>query len=125
MPNIVITGASKGIGKAIAEIFVQNHANVCICARNENDLNSTVAELKRVNTTVNIFAKVCDMSVKEEVKAFAEYVLQVFDNVDVLVNNAGVFIGGQMHNEPEGTLEKMIETNLRKFRRMFLSNMKH
>lgn len=112
MPNIVITGASKGIGKAIAEIFVQHHANVCICARNENDLNETVAELKRVNTTVNIFAKVCDMSVKEEVKAFAEYVLQVFDNVDVLVNNAGVFVGGQMHNEPEGTLEKMIDTNL-------------
>ena len=112
MPNIVITGASKGIGKAIAEIFVKHQANVCICARNESDLNTAVAELKSMNSTVQIFAKVCDMSLKEEVKSFAAYVLQVFDTIDVSVNNAGVFIGGQMHNEPEGTLEKMIDTNL-------------
>lgn len=112
MANIIITGASKGIGKAIAEIFVKHGNNVCICARNENELQNTVSNLKLLNKEAKIFFAVCDMSIKEDVKYFAEFALQQFDKIDVLVNNAGVFIGGQMHNELSGTLEKMIDTNL-------------
>jgi NADP-dependent 3-hydroxy acid dehydrogenase YdfG len=52
------------------------------------------------------------VSKKDDVKLFADFVLQQFDKIDVLINNAGVFLGGQMHNEAEGTLEKMIDTNL-------------
>ncbi len=112
MPNIVITGASKGIGKAIAEIFVKHGNHVCICARNEADLMQTKNELSALNTNAKVFAMPCDMSKKNEVKQFADYTLQQFNKVDVLINNAGVFLGGQMHNEAEGTLEKMIDTNL-------------
>lgn len=112
MANIIITGASKGIGKAIAEIFVTNGHNVCICARNEEALKETAAKLKNINTHSKVYFKTADMSDKKSVKDFANFTLQNFNQVDVLINNAGVFIGGQMHNEQEGTLEKMIDTNL-------------
>ena len=54
----------------------------------------------------------CDVSKREEVKVFAEKVLNEFGAVDIIVNNAGVFLPGQVINEEEGTLEKLIETNL-------------
>lgn len=112
MPNIVITGASKGIGKALAEIFVKQGNHLCICARNEVDLTRTKYELSILNAHSKVFTMPCDMSKKNEVKQFAHFVLQHFDKIDVLINNAGVFLGGQMHNEAEGALEKMIDTNL-------------
>ncbi len=112
MANIIITGASKGIGKAVAEIFVKHGHNVCICARNEETLKETAAKLKALNTQSEIYFKSTDMSDKKSVEDFANFALQHFNKVDVLINNAGVFIGGQMHNEKEGTLEKMIDTNL-------------
>jgi short-subunit dehydrogenase len=112
MPNIVITGASKGIGKSLAEIFVKHGNHVCLCARNEAALTQTKNELLALNPNVEVHTFSCDVSKKDDVKQFANFVLQQFGTVDVLINNAGVFLGGQMHTEPEGTLEQMIDTNL-------------
>jgi short-subunit dehydrogenase len=112
MPNIVITGASKGIGKSLAEIFVKHGNHVCLCARSEVALTQTKNELLALNTNTEVHTFSCDVSKKDDVKQFADFVLQRFNTVDVLINNAGVFLGGQMHNEAEGTLEQMINTNL-------------
>jgi NADP-dependent 3-hydroxy acid dehydrogenase YdfG len=112
MKTAIITGASKGIGKAIAEIFVENNFNVAICARNENELTNTAAELQKINPKAKIFAAVCDVSKKNQVLAFGQSCLTEFSKIDVLVNNAGVYLPGQVHEEEDGTLEKLIETNL-------------
>lgn len=115
--NIIITGASKGIGKAIAEAFAAEGANLFLCARNELTLYNTVAELQTRYPASVIRAKPCDMSVKEVVKDFAAWILADLKNhssekIDVLVNNAGTFTPGSTYNEAEGLLEKMMETNL-------------
>lgn len=112
MLNAVITGASKGIGKAIAEIFVKNNFNVCVCARNEDSLKQLEEELKQINNDVKVYYKTCDVSNKDEVKAFGEFVKQHFTKVDVLVNNAGVFLGGAMHLEADEQFENMMHTNV-------------
>jgi len=108
----IITGASKGIGFATAKKFVENNFNVAICARNQTSLDKAVHELKKLNPNVEIFALPCDVSKKAELLSFAEKVLLKFKNIDVLVNNAGVFFPGEVHQEKEGVLEQMIETNL-------------
>ncbi len=110
--NIVITGASKGIGKAIAEKFLVPGNNLFICARNENDLLKFVNEKASSTPGVVIKYFVADLSHKKEVKDFSSWLLSQDVSIDILVNNAGQFIPGNVYNEEEGTLEKMIAVNL-------------
>jgi short-subunit dehydrogenase len=112
--TIVITGGTRGIGRAIAEKFTKGGFNVAICARSENDLLAMDSELTklRAHESQSILTAKCDISKRDELKAFAGDVLHAFGHVDVLVNNGGVFLPGQIHNEEEGLLEKLIETNL-------------
>jgi short-subunit dehydrogenase len=109
--NIIITGASKGIGKAIADIFAANGHNVFLCSRGEVALYKTVEELMTKYPAVTIKAKPFDLSKKEEAIAFANWCLS-YAVPDVLINNAGLFEPGSVHNEPDGTLESQIATNL-------------
>ncbi|MEP7141675.1 MAG: SDR family NAD(P)-dependent oxidoreductase [Ferruginibacter sp.] len=115
--NIIITGASKGIGRAIAAAFAAEGAELFLCARNEINLYNTVAELQTSNPASLIKAKAFDLSVKEDAKSFGTWVLDglkhtVSGKVDVLVNNAGIFTPGSIYDEEEGLLEKMMETNV-------------
>jgi short-subunit dehydrogenase len=110
--NIIITGASKGIGKAIAEIFAAANHTLFICSRNEMDLYKAVEFLQTNYPNATIHAKPTDMADKQAVIAFAQWVLNKNITIDVLVNNAGQFIPGSIFNEDEGILEQMIGANL-------------
>src|ERR1700712_3726821 len=110
--NIIITGASKGIGKAIAEIFAAQGHTLFICSRNEVNLYKTVESLLGLYPNATIHAKPTDMANQKEVKAFADWVISKTNSVDILINNAGQFIPGSIYNEEEGLLEKMISANL-------------
>ena len=110
--NVVITGASKGIGKAIAIDFAALGAHLFLCARNEISLYNTVAELQQKYPTCTVNARIADMSKKEDAKNFGEWILDRTKQVDILINNAGQFIPGSIYNEPEGLLEQMININL-------------
>lgn len=109
--NIIITGASKGIGKAIAAKFASEGNTLLLCARDEKQLIETAEELGRLYPQSVFHVKATDISRREEVQEFAEGVLS-FGNVDILVNNAGQYLPGSVNDEEEGILEKMIETNL-------------
>ncbi len=109
--NIVITGASKGIGKAIAEVFAANSHDLFLCSRGELALYKTVEELMTRFPAVTIKAKPFDLSKKEEAIAFGNWCLS-FAEPDILVNNAGLFEPGSVYNEPDGTLESQLATNL-------------
>lgn len=100
---LVVTGGSKGIGRAIIEKFATEGFDICTCSRAKADFG----DLK-----VKVHHLVADMSDKAQVKAFVEFVNSLKRPVDVLVNNAGAFLPGQVIDEPEGTLEAMIEGNL-------------
>lgn len=110
--NIVITGASKGIGKAVATAFAADNHELFLCARNEMALYNTVAELQVKYPDSIINAMVADVANKEDNKKFAEWILQKAGTADVLINNAGQFLPGSVYNEPEGLLEQMMAVNV-------------
>lgn len=111
MRNIVITGGSKGMGKAMAEKFAAAKNNIFICSRNEKRLAATTDEInKKYPDSVQYFSS--DLSNKNGVLKFADWLLKKKIQIDILINNAGEFIQGNVYNEPEGNLEKMMNINL-------------
>lgn len=110
--NAVVTGATKGIGKAIAEKLASEGFNLAICARSKKDLDQFSEELRNKFPDMEFLAQVCDVSDKKQLKAFAALVKSQWNTLDVLVNNAGIFLPGQVHKEKSGILEKQIRTNL-------------
>ncbi len=108
---VVITGATKGIGRAIAHRFAQAQFDLAICSRSEADLNRMKGEVEN-SYPVKVFVKVTDVSDKQQVKEFTDFVLSLNRPIHVLVNNAGHFIPGSTMEEPAGLLEKMIEGNV-------------
>jgi short-subunit dehydrogenase len=110
--NVIITGASRGLGKAIAELFAANGYNLYLSSLSQVNLYKAVEELMTRFPFVTIKAKPFDISKKQQVKDFGNWILDFDTTIDILINNAGSFTGANVHNEEEGALEEMIETNL-------------
>lgn len=109
--NVVVTGASKGIGKAIAEVFAAEGAHLFLCARNEIALYKTVEHLQTTYPQSVIRAKGVDLSIQTQAQNFAQWILQSC-TPDILVNNAGNFTPGNIYDEPDGALEAQLGANL-------------
>lgn len=109
--TVLITGASRGIGKAIAAIFASNGYDLFISSRNEVALYKAMEELQTKYSSVSIKAKAFDLSDKQQAKELGTWCLQ-YAVPDIVVNNAGLFDPGSVYNEPEGTLESQLSINL-------------
>lgn len=102
--NVVVTGGTKGIGKALVDKFLSEGYRVLTCAR-----DTSILEV----SNTNLEALVCDVSTKKGQLSFVNFVKEkAVNKVDVLINNTGVYVPGQVHNEDDGVLELMINTNL-------------
>jgi short-subunit dehydrogenase len=112
--NIVITGASKGLGKAIAEAFAKDKAGhqFFLCARNAAALEATGKDLQKRFAENKVYTKICDVADKNALQDFVTRIYSHTDKVDILVNNAGVYLPGSAYGEDDGMLEKLMEINL-------------
>lgn len=108
----VITGATKGIGRAVTIQFMQHGFDVAVCARSEKEVTELKSFLEKKFPKQQVLAVVCDVSDKKQLKSFAEKIRQSGKHVDVLVNNAGRFISGDAREAEDMALEKMMEVNL-------------
>lgn len=109
---IIVTGGTKGIGKAIIHKFAEQGFDVLTCSRSEKDLLQLKKEVEGKYPKAELYTQQADLSDKKQLKAFVEFVKGLGRVPEVLVNNTGLFIPGMIHQEEEGVLEKMIETNL-------------
>ena len=112
MPAAVITGATQGIGKAIAEKLLSEGFSIAVCARSKEDLDTVAADWRARYAGVEIFTLPADLGVRAEVSAFAAFVSDSLPVVDILVNNAGLFYPGTLAEEPENHLESLMAVNL-------------
>jgi short-subunit dehydrogenase len=109
--NVIITGASRGLGLAMAEAFAKEGHNLYLTSRNEVNLYQTLASFQARFPDQIIKAKAFDLGLKTEAVEFGKWILGSAVNTDVLINNAGIFEPGLIIDEPEGQMERMINTN--------------
>jgi short-subunit dehydrogenase len=110
--NAVITGASKGIGKAVAAKLAKEGYNIAICSRNAANLEQTAAAIRQQSPDVQVLAIVADMGQHADVLSFAAQVKAAFPVIDILVNNAGLFIPGSVEGQGDGLLEQLMAVNV-------------
>jgi short-subunit dehydrogenase len=108
----IITGASRGLGRAIAEQFAAAGYDLVLSSRDAVTLDAAVRELRDRYPRIAIRSKAADLSEKEQAQGLGQWVAETGVPVDVLVNNAGQFIYGSLYEEAEGVLEQLIAVNL-------------
>jgi NAD(P)-dependent dehydrogenase (short-subunit alcohol dehydrogenase family) len=105
----IVTGASRGIGRAIAETFVREGARVVICGRKAETLEAVAREIGPSITPI-----ACHVGRADQIQALVQRVTQNFGRIDVLVNNAATVVGqGPSLAVDEAMFDKMIEVNLK------------
>jgi short-subunit dehydrogenase len=110
--NIVITGASRGIGKAIAGLFAANGHDLFLVSRSDTALYKAVEELTTRFPGVTVKAKPFDLSDRQQAKDCGHWITGQGIVPDILVNNAGSFEPGNISDEAENALEMQVATNL-------------
>ncbi len=109
--NIVITGAARGIGKAIATAFAAEGNTIFLGARNASALAETANEFEENFKESTFYFLAVDISTKTGADAFGDFCLEK-GIPDILINNAGGFVPGNILEEEDGSLEAMLNNNL-------------
>ena len=107
----VVTGGTKGIGKAIAEAMVAAGASVAICGRSQAEITATVSGLDPLSRGI-VIGKVVDLRNSDQVCGFFQFVESRFGGIDILVNNAGVGIFRSVRDLTVSDWNTTLETNL-------------
>lgn len=108
--TVVITGASSGIGKATAEAFAEQGADLVLAARGEKALTETAELCRKLGATV--LAVPTDTSVAEDVQNLVKETLEFTGKIDYWVNNAGVLAFGKFEEIPVDVSDQIVKTNL-------------
>mgnify|MGYP000880993784 CR=1 FL=1 len=106
----VITGSSRGIGLAVAEKFAKQGFDIVIHGRNQEKLHAVADDIhSRFQVKATGFA--ADLSIKSDCSSFVRDVIALYPSIDVLVNNAGVFLPGTLMEESDDQMETQMNTN--------------
>lgn len=109
--SALITGASRGIGLAVAQRLGQLGARVAICARDQDSLDAACVRLR--DEAIEAFAVSADVSRNDQVSSLVEKSLARFGAIDFLVNNAGIGRFGPVQEFSEGDWDMVLDTNLK------------
>jgi 3-oxoacyl-[acyl-carrier protein] reductase len=107
----IVTGGTKGIGRAIAGALVREGVGVCISARHEDEIERAVAQLGDAGEA-KVTGAVCDVRDYEEVRALVEHAVAELGGLDILVNNAGIGLFGRVEDLSPEDFRAVVETNL-------------
>lgn len=109
--KVIISGGSRGIGKAIARKFASEGCAIAFCGRNEASVKSLQQELQS-EYSITCFGLVADLSDKNSTIDFGKKALELLGGCDVLVNNAGTYLPGTIQEESNETFEYQMSLNL-------------
>ena len=121
--NALVTGSSGGIGKAVAIALAREGANIILASRNMKNMEAVKKEIESLGQKA--VAIQCDVSVDESVAAMKDKALKAFDNIDILINNAGVGIRGSLEDVSLDDWRYIINTNLMGYIRVIQAFLPH
>ncbi len=107
----LVTGGTKGIGRATAEALVRSGVDVCISARNQQEIQTAVTALS-VSSEVRVRGKICDVRAYEQVRDLISFVNSELGGLDILVNNAGIGVFQTVEEMSADDFRAILETNL-------------
>jgi NAD(P)-dependent dehydrogenase (short-subunit alcohol dehydrogenase family) len=110
--TVIVTGASSGLGFAMAKAFLDLGYNVVGNARTQERLDAAAAELGNPDRFLGVAG---DISLRETAERLLDHALEAFGKVDVLVNNAGIFVARDFIDFTSAEIDSVIDTNLRGF----------
>ncbi|MDT3704977.1 MAG: SDR family NAD(P)-dependent oxidoreductase [Thermincola sp.] len=108
----IVTGGYTGLGLQISEAFVEQGANLVICARNEGKCKEAAEKLAKLRPGAKVLAVRCDISQEEDVDRLVQTTLESFEKIDILVNNAGITWGKKAEEMKLEEWEKVLRVNL-------------
>ncbi|WP_338877068.1 SDR family oxidoreductase [Spirosoma sp. SC4-14] len=106
---VLITGASSGIGRALAFAFGREGANIVICARKADALQQVTSELQQAGITV--LSLTADVSNETDVKQLIEQTIARFGKLDILINNAGISMRSMLIDTDPAVIQKVMDIN--------------
>jgi gluconate 5-dehydrogenase len=106
----IVTGASVGLGRQMAEALAEQGANVVLCARKKERCEQAAAEMQKLG--VKALALACDVKSPADIRAVVDSALATFGRIDILINNAGASWGAPIEEMRLEHWNKVIETNL-------------
>jgi 3-oxoacyl-[acyl-carrier protein] reductase len=119
----IVTGSGRGIGKETAILLSKMGLNVVICSRTQNEIDSTVDQIKEIIIDTNhsdgvaaedrILGIKCDVSKPSEVNYLVKSTVEIFKNIDILINNAGIVYIKKLIDTSEEEWDKTIDINLK------------
>ena len=107
----LVTGATKGIGRSIAQKLLDADAGVVLCSRKQGDVDRTVAEMA-VQAGDRVAGRPCDVSIYEDVARLFRFISSRFKKLDILVNNAGIGLFQPIDQIAPEDWRRVLETNL-------------
>lgn len=110
--NAIVTGATRGMGRAIVMQLAANNYNIIFCARDEKQVQVLLDELKAGYPHLRFYGLVSDMGNSDDVKKFADFADRNSDFTDVLINNAGLYIPAGLMKEEAASLERQMQVNV-------------
>ncbi len=112
MKNAIITGATKGMGRAIAIAFAKENVNIAVCARGADDLAAFKTELQETNPAIKVITVVADGSDRDQLLNFAETAQRELGAINIIVNNLGMYSPSSILDDEKNLFLKVVNTNL-------------
>lgn len=110
--NAIVTGGTKGIGKAVIMELAANGYHVSFCSRNESEIQDLLNELEEKYPHLHFHGMKADMENMSDVSDFAEFASKSHGRIDVLVNNAGLYIPSGLLDEQGDIFERQMRVNV-------------
>ena len=108
----IVTGATKGIGKAIVDQLLSKGVHTFFCARTQSDIDDLIASFQQMYPNVKVWGQSVDMEDMLQVQSFIEFIKQRVPYINLLVNNAGIFIADDLLAIDVDITQKMLSINV-------------